>query len=300
MRHRLIRQGSGGYTVYLPKKWVEGQGLKAGGEIEITPTKQGLLIQAEASTEKKEAEIAVPNDDPAVVEYMLFNHYLAGYDKMTLKGPVRQKMVLSVLPFLGGFDMTSAERREIVVESVAEPSPDKKDILLRQMFLILKEEISYMSSALRKGDEIDVARVRENYHRIGHSASILLRIMSRRTAESDGFRWTLINLLQWTGQQLYLLSRAEKGRKTKRLGKYQVAYIDSVARSLDNIYGGIFRRSVNELLEVSKHVAQEKRIYSLSAGQDVYTVAAMTHFSIISRYLVYAAGAGIGMLIMKE
>ncbi|MBW2972283.1 hypothetical protein KY359_04575 [Candidatus Woesearchaeota archaeon] len=301
MKRKLIKQGIGGSTVYLPKKWVENRGLKPGAEIEITETRDGLLLQSKAEPRKKEATVEIERGDVGVLEYVLFNHFKAGYDKLTIKGQVKQKDVMELLSFLSGFEITAAKEGEVTVEAVSESIPEKSDVLLKQAFFILKDDLNHIIESLNTQKKIDAERIHSNVVRIGRVHNLLLRMGSMRLSERSSFYWKYTDMLFWMGVQMHLLAQAQKGKNPAKLTTGQMEYIQSARISLDHIYDGFFKRSMKELLKVNNEcVAREKKIYSLIANQPEYTVAVLNHFSIIYRYLIYAAGAAIGMLLMEE
>ena len=47
MKRKIIRQGSGGLTIYLPKKWAEEKGLRIGDEVDLKEAPYGLLVVPE-------------------------------------------------------------------------------------------------------------------------------------------------------------------------------------------------------------------------------------------------------------
>ena len=54
MKRKIIQQGSGGLTIYLPKKWADQKGLITGDEVDVKESEQGLLIIAEKKETRNE------------------------------------------------------------------------------------------------------------------------------------------------------------------------------------------------------------------------------------------------------
>ena len=46
MKRKLIKQGSGGLTLCVPKKWVDVNKLEAGDEVEVVEEKGNLLMSS--------------------------------------------------------------------------------------------------------------------------------------------------------------------------------------------------------------------------------------------------------------
>jgi bifunctional DNA-binding transcriptional regulator/antitoxin component of YhaV-PrlF toxin-antitoxin module len=301
MKRKIIRQGIGGGTVYLPKKWLDQRGIKPGDEIEITETGEGLLLQSKSEPSKKKATVEVEKGDAGILEYIMFNHYNAGYDKLTIKGPVRQKAILDLLPFLNGFEMTSAKEGELTIEAISESLPEKSEVLMKQAFFILKEDMTHIMDSLNSQQPIDAEIIHLNVIRIGRIHNLLIRMGSKRVGNRSSFYWKYADLLFWMGVQMHMLAQALKGQKPAKMTAAQMAYVQSARTALDHIYNGVFNSSMKELLKVNNEcVASEKKIYTLLTNQQEYPVAVMNHFSIVYRYMIYTAGAAIGMLLMEE
>ncbi|MBW3012441.1 hypothetical protein KY311_04600, partial [Candidatus Woesearchaeota archaeon] len=60
MQRKLIKQGEGGYTIYLPKKWVEGKGPKPGDQINIAEAETALIIGAPIKGRKETTIEVIP------------------------------------------------------------------------------------------------------------------------------------------------------------------------------------------------------------------------------------------------
>ena len=53
MKRKLIKQGSGGYTFYVPKQWVLHRGLKAGDEIDVVEKDKTLVVRTKDYKESR-------------------------------------------------------------------------------------------------------------------------------------------------------------------------------------------------------------------------------------------------------
>ena len=57
MKRKLIKQGLGGYTIYLPKKWVEEFGLKGSSEVNVDRWDSNLVISSKKLEKIPQSEI---------------------------------------------------------------------------------------------------------------------------------------------------------------------------------------------------------------------------------------------------
>ncbi len=301
MKRRLIKQGGGGTTVYLPKKWTDERGLKSGDDIDIEETDQGLLFRSAAHPIKKEAIITADYKDDRSLRYLLVNHYRAGYDKVRITAKIDSKQLQPILQRLTGFELTESTENETVIEIISEPQEDKTDILMKQMFFILKDDLDYVITQLDKQKPLDYDRALMNTERIVRSANLLMRMMTKKLKPINGFQWTILMLIHWMDRRLYYLSKTTQGMKLKKLSKEHFEYFESVKRSLDHLYDGLFKRSVPAFMNIHDEYSEyEMKRHTLSAKQDEYTVIVMHCFNSLFRLLVYCTASGIGLVTMKE
>jgi len=141
MQRKLIKQGLGGYTVYLPKKWLDRKGLKQGDHVDIVETDSALIIGSPVKG-KKEISVQITDENKKDILNILTHLYRRGFDAIVLKGTDKQianeaKTVTNEL--LLGFELTERKENECRIENVSEPAEQKYDVLLRRVFLLIKE-----------------------------------------------------------------------------------------------------------------------------------------------------------------
>jgi hypothetical protein len=75
MKRKIIKQGLGGYTIYLPKKWIDNFKLQAGDEINLDLIDNKLLISAEGIKEKRQTTITVTGENKIFLKTSLIHIY---------------------------------------------------------------------------------------------------------------------------------------------------------------------------------------------------------------------------------
>ena len=300
MRRKLIKQGGGGgLTFYVPKKWADKQGLKAGDDIEISEEKQGLLLQAEASVKRKEGSIEITSKDKRFLQYILNNYYRAGYDKIILSGSVNEKHLYDVLQLLSGFEISEIDNHKAVIEIMAEPFEDKFEVLMKQLFFIIKQDFDHIIESIKEIKEIDFDRILINSKRAIKNSNLCLRFVSKRLSDLNGFNWTIINLLTWIERQLYYLSKSLKDKKMKKINHKQMKYLESIRSSIDYLYDGIYKRSLHHFMKIHLEYRRwETERYNLVEMQNSYCAIIITHFNMIYRYIFQSTSSAIGKVTM--
>ena len=74
MKRKLIKQGGGGYTIYLPKKWVDKKGLKEGNQVDVQETETSLIIGSPVKG-KKEISIEITEENRTNIRNILTHIY---------------------------------------------------------------------------------------------------------------------------------------------------------------------------------------------------------------------------------
>lgn len=139
MKRKVIRQGSDGFTIYLPKKWAEQKGIRIGDEINLKEAPYGLLIIPEKTKkEKRSLTLNVQKSRESALRTVLVNAYRAGFDYIHLEYLGDKKDVYTIVhTFLLGFDVFQKEENKYSIENMSEPSVDNfENILIKQLYLL--------------------------------------------------------------------------------------------------------------------------------------------------------------------
>lgn len=155
MKRKLIKQGGGGFTFYVPKKWADTNHLKPGDEIEITESTNNLVISPVlAKPEKKTIKINAVGKPEFLIRFETTFAYNKGFDVIDLS--YKSKKEFDTIKdtadhLLLGFDLTERSENSIKIENVAEPSEDKQQTILRRLFLTTLESLAELKKELESG-----------------------------------------------------------------------------------------------------------------------------------------------------
>ena len=138
MRRKLIQQGGGGLTLYLPKKWLDAQSLKAGDEVGIEVFDSELKIApANVKEPKKTLELHMGVTRESAVRTFILNAYRLGYDKIIVTYPGKLDEITGIADkYLIGFEVIEQEGK-FVLESVSEPSYENFEVIIQRQFYML-------------------------------------------------------------------------------------------------------------------------------------------------------------------
>jgi hypothetical protein len=138
MKRKLIKQGGGGYTVYLPKKWIDSRKLKAGDEISIEARGKKLVIDTEVHPEQRAISIVVK--DTSVLRSIVGVAYRAGYNRITLNLEKKANIseIQDMLNFFTGLEIEDFTDNKVVLRCITSASAEQYDFFVKKIFLTNK------------------------------------------------------------------------------------------------------------------------------------------------------------------
>ncbi len=144
MKRKLIKQGQGGLTITLPIKWIREYNLDSNPsqEIELTQTPQGILITAEIAKREKTINVDLKNYDKRMILNILNQSYRLGSDTIHIKYTKNEQLKIVeeiARDVLLGFEITTNKDKFCIIQNIAEPDPEKFDIIMRKVFLQILE-----------------------------------------------------------------------------------------------------------------------------------------------------------------
>jgi hypothetical protein len=224
MRRKLIKQGAGGYTIYLPKRWVEEQHP---AEVDIEELDGQLVISAQAGERKSATSITLRGQTLSSIRAMITNTYRLGYDTITVyyEQPEQLAILRDVIQTrLLGFEITKVEPKQCIVESITEPAPEQFDVILRKTFFTISEIFDITERRLA-GENVDYEDAEERVQRYDNFCRriIVKQTLHRKNSE---MLWTFLAIILHAQREPYHVC------KLGRINSKHVAKILQEARNM--------------------------------------------------------------------
>jgi len=207
---KLIKQGGGGYTIYLPKKWVEKNKLEKGNELSIEESGKNLIISPDKIGKKTETNTILINSIESSIRTIITNSYRAGYDRIKLhfndekQFNLLQKIVKSNLI---GFEIIKKEKDFCIVENITEPTFDQFDNILKKLFLNIDELFEITKKRFANSKEIeDFNEVEERILKYDNFCRRVITKQKLIKQNSEMF-WTFLVLIIHGQRELYHLNK---------------------------------------------------------------------------------------------
>ncbi len=212
MDRKLIKQGKGGFTIYLPKKWVDKKGLTESDLIKITDLDSSLLISSSVK-EKKEFVLKLNDDNKKDIKNILTHVYRKGFDVVILEkidNSVLRKVKEVVGDLLLGFEITEKTANSCRLENISEPTAEKYSVLLRRSFLIVKETINSILDGTDLKTVVDLRKQQDKY------ILFCRRILIKEKYEKDSIlEWELLTFLMHIEHGLHYMYKYAVENKIK-------------------------------------------------------------------------------------
>jgi len=211
MERKLIKQGGGGFTIYLPKKWVDENKLEKGDELAVSISGKDLIIGPTPSHKKTETEIKLTNKFENTIRSITTNAYRKGYDiiKIFFNNPEQYKILKKVVKTrLIGFDIIHKSKSNCILENVTEPSAEQFNNILNKMFLNIEDMFEITSKKL-KGKFQGLEDFEEIEERIQKYDNFCKRIISKEKfiKQNSEIFWTFTTLIIHAQRELYMLNK---------------------------------------------------------------------------------------------
>ncbi len=157
MRRKIIKQGVGGNTIFLPVKWIRERGLKPGDEVEILQEGSNLMIMSESNEEIKSVDINLDTVDREQIRSILASCYKSGYSKVRLifNGEVPLEMLHKMMNSFTGFEIFSIEGKNVEINSFVRVSREDCEQLIKRMFHSTKYAFKMLLNEESDWKEID-------------------------------------------------------------------------------------------------------------------------------------------------
>ena len=308
MKRKLIRQSGSSLTVYLPKKWVDAQGLKAGDEVDVSETDNAVIISSNPTVTRSEISCELISMEERFIRLTLSNIYRLGYDKLTLKliDERQKKMVRNVIDrYMMGFEVLDEKKDLMVLESVTEPSEEKQDALLRKMFLLMKQSFEMLTLDLKKGSLDHIEDIREASTKVNLFANFCIRNISKKrfTEQRVSLYWSLYLKMTHFERSIFycydILNRQLGPRRSLRLTKKTLALFDAIQQAYNDLYEGFFQGDIARLKrssDISRATLNDVMNNELIRSKGIDTIV-IYYAGEMSRLVYLTSSSALGLVL---
>jgi phosphate uptake regulator len=304
MKRKIIKQGLGGYTIYLPKAWIDKKGLKEGKEVEVIESDTDLIIRSQV-IQKKSSILNITEKNRNDIKTIVTHLYRNGIDKIQINNTDKELIVEikdDINRFLLGFEMTEQSANKCIIENISEPSEEKFDSLLRRIFLIIKETQDIIIKDFDENKFLHLREVEYQNHQLDKYALFCRRIVVKEKYEKNPLiMWELLTFLvhiQHAHQYLYKYASENKIKQDKNI----VKILSDLRSYFELYYNAYFKKDISYIHEINnlkKKYQFGECLKSLESSSGKNTVI-YSYIREIFRMIQIGASPILSELIEKE
>ena len=189
IKRKVIKQGNNTLTITLPRDWTEKYNVKAGDEIELNESEDGLLLNTEYHKTQKSISLNIDNLERLALAKLLIACFEQGYDSIILnfsKSKIKswshgEEEVTDLIKFfvarLIGFEVLSQTSKSITIGNLSEKLTKFENILSRIFFLI-EEYLQHLVEAMKTKNYSDLKNSENRHDNITKLVALGLRMVS--------------------------------------------------------------------------------------------------------------------------
>jgi phosphate uptake regulator len=246
MKRKLIKQGGGGFTFYVPKKWVQERGLKAGDEIDVEEINTKLIISS-SSKIKSKIKIKLEDTSKHYIYVKLSHAYRMGFDRMILfyENPETIKKITQVVTDnLLGFEVIQKENNSCTIENVTEPTEEKFSVLLRRIFLQIKETYQAVKGDFIENKKENWEEIKEIRKSLDKHIFFCRRVISKKVniGENSILHWELLTFLMHIQHSYYYMYEHYYKEQKEKTNKKTLAILLELEEYFNKYYKSYFEK----------------------------------------------------------
>jgi len=208
MKRKLVKHGEATLMVSLPSKWLRKIDLKKGDEVEVEEKDKKLVLTSGKTAKKiKEITIELNNENKHNIYTILTHAYRKGFDRIVIN-----KININILKeirsltnrLLLGFEITERTKDRCVLENISEPTEDKYDIMLKKVFMVIKDSLELTLEDFNKS-KFNIKDIKENRDLADKFILYCRRLLMKKGAEESMLDWELLTFLMHIEHAIYYM-----------------------------------------------------------------------------------------------
>nr|BAJ49374.1 conserved hypothetical protein [Candidatus Caldarchaeum subterraneum]BAL57030.1 phosphate transport system regulatory protein [uncultured crenarchaeote] len=203
IEHRNLQKIKGGsYVITLPRKWVEGLGLRKGERVVMIRDSLGLRITPETGREMPTVEVSKKEvDDIRFLRYLTFSYYMQGVEKVILRAddgftPEERRELRRIASELVGADIMEDAQNRMVFRFLTKLDEENFFDRLTRMMRFAYEIHRDTYQILRERNISNAAEIVERIGEVLKQYRVTFRVLSLTLLQpTRGFPFSDVRLI---------------------------------------------------------------------------------------------------------
>tara|TARA_Y100000310_G_scaffold167856_1_gene167827 strand:- start:35411 stop:36352 length:942 start_codon:yes stop_codon:yes gene_type:complete len=261
MKRRVIKQGHNTLTITLPAQWVKANSINAGEEVNILTENNNLTISKEGGNNvKRKLTIDLKSNDYQFIRLTLNNIYRMGVDVLRVNFKTNKQFEyvqeISNLNLIG-FEVVKKGKDYCVLENIAEPSDGDINVLLRRIFLIIKETLEFLEEDLSLKDHTSINYIIQQSKKIEQFDNFAKRLIYKGKIENlydSHFYWLLLHYLQLIGRAFYHMYKFIEMKEKIEISDILIKNFGKMRQCFNLFYDNFFQKNIEGIGEANKRI----------------------------------------------
>lgn len=280
MKRTVSRMGNSSLVMSLPSQWVKENNVKAGDEIEVDTNGSELNVSLTSITlPEKILERTVHNYSSRTVLNILNYAYRSGHTKIILhyKDQVQLNYIVqSVHTLLMGFEVIEQNKHTCTIQTIAEPSLEKVDVIIRKIFLLLKqfsaEIVQHISENASASSSI--TSIQQTKEMIDYFTNVARRsILSLQYGgkERSYFLWSVVGQLSLICHAYFYLQQNAPAKLAAGVRTSFSKVLQTSNQMLDDLYDNFYKENLDSLdhLDQQRTLVNQEIFHFMSNNQKI-------------------------------
>jgi len=255
MKRKLIGQGAGGVTVTLPINWIREFSLEPGSEVDVSQVDAGILISGVGLKKEKSLQLDLSPYDHRMILNFLNQAYRLGYDTITITYATDQQyhsITQITKETMLGFEIVEHKPKSCTLQNIAEPDPEKFNIILRKIFLQILDLSEKVTQDL-KTNKLSLSAITESKHQIDKLTNYTRRTLMRTKSNDpkSTLLYSIISQLSLVSHAYYYMYHYAYDKKKKLSPELQF-YLVGINQMLRTYYDAFYAKDFKKLSFISK------------------------------------------------
>ncbi len=295
MERKIIKQGHQAFTITLPVKWIRDNNITS--EVSLEQQDNSLIITPKTTSKipLSEATINLKNYSGRIVSTVIFQAYRKGFDRISLLFTTKDqlKAIKETNKKLLGFEVVDEKQDRCIIQNIAEPAPEQYDVLLRRLFLQIRQESQAMLEEL-SSNKVCLQPHEEKDAELRRYTNYLRRVIIRSTigGKRDSYLlFHLVSILSYIHQAFLFLYKAAQTKPSQTT----LQIFAEVNSLFSTLYESFYQKDMDKAASITEAKKQliEVKIYSaLKKSKDTDCII-LYHLGEIVRLIQYGGTAAL-------
>jgi len=265
----------------MPIDWIKESELNGGDDVEIKEEEGNIIVSVPSDRKKTEisANIDLNEYHERTIRNILNQTYRKGYDKIILKYTNKEQLeeIHKITnETLLGFEVVDETENSCTIQNIAEPSAEKYGVILRKIFLLIKQEAEEIYNELKEGKANTLTKRQQQKDIVDNFTNFTRRVIIRSKIDGARNSYLLfyeVSMLSLTHHAFFYLYKHIAKQKQKKISKDVLEMLKNSIELFNKHYDSFYKKDIAGAHEVQvmkgKLISKIDSLFMKKKGLDI-------------------------------